>query len=318
MAELSLLPLAMRMAGPREALWHAIIRKNYGCTHFIVGRDHAGCKGHNGEAFYGDYDAHNLLDVHKDELGIEIVPMKNMVFVEEDQKFIPEDDIKEHHTTRQLSGTEFRRLLKEGKDIPEWFSFPEVIDIIRKTHKKGNDMGFTLFFTGLSGAGKSTIARIVEMRLCELTDRSITMLDGDIVRQNLSKGLGFSKEDRNVNVKRIGFVASEITKHGGVAICSAIAPYEESRQANRKTIEKYGPYIEIHVATPLNICRNRDVKGLYAKAEQGLIQNFTGVSDPYEEPLKAELSIDTDHREPEECAEEIIKYLVDCDLLSNS
>jgi sulfate adenylyltransferase len=310
-AELSLLPIAMRMAGPREALWHALIRKNYGCTHFIVGRDHAGPgKDANGIPFYGPYEAQDMVKEYEKEIGIKLVTPKEMVYVEEEQIYLPVNEVKEGYTVKNISGTELRALLRRGGEIPEWFSFPEVIKELRRTEQ--NRTGFTVFFTGLSGAGKSTIAQLLLTRLQELTGRNITFLDGDIVRQHLSKGLGFSKEDRNTNIERIGFVAAEVVRHGGIAICSAIAPYKESRDKNRLAIQEIGSYIEVYVSTPIEECKRRDTKGLYAKAEQGTIKGFTGVDDPYEIPENTEIVIDTCTMSPEESVEKVVAYLLEC------
>jgi len=307
---LSLLPLAMRMGGPREAVWHAIIRKNYGCTHFIVGRDHAGPgKNSQGEDFYGAYDAQDLMNEFKDELGIEMVPFQMMVYVEDKAEYRPIDDIKEGEKTLNISGTEFRRRLSEGLDIPEWFSYPKVVAELRKRYPARHKQGFTVFFTGLSGSGKSTIANALLNKLMETGDRSITLLDGDVVRKNLSSELGFSKEHRNLNIQRIGYVASEITKNGGIAICAPIAPYTQTRREVRSMIEGLGGFVEVHVATSLEECEKRDRKGLYAKAREGIIKEFTGISDPYEVPEKPELSIDTVGITPDEAAQRVILKL---------
>ena len=284
---LSLLPLAMRMAGPREALWHAIIRRNYGCTHFIVGRDHAGPgKGSDGKPFYGPYDAQEMLTEHAGEIGITMVPFRNMVYVDQLAEYVPDDAIPAGMQKLEISGTELRRRLHDGLEIPEWFSYPEVIEELRRTHPPRHGQGFTVFFTGLSGAGKSTLANALMVKLMELGGRAVTLLDGDIVRKHLSSELGFSKEHRDLNVRRIGFVASEIAKNGGIAICAPIAPYAETRREVRSMVEPHGGFIEVYVATPLEICEQRDRKGLYAKARAGLIKGFTGISDPYEEPEK--------------------------------
>lgn len=308
-AKLSLLPLAMRMAGPREALWHALIRKNYGATHFIVGRDHAGPgKDKKGVPFYGDFDAQDLVKEHEKEAGINLVPFEFMVYVEEKDAYVPLSQVDKKDTVKNISGTELREMLRKGEAIPSWFSFPEVVEELQRGARQ-NAVGFTVFFTGLSGAGKSTIAELLYSRLIDEYERTVTFLDGDVVRDNLSKGLTHSKEDRDTNVKRIGFVAREVTKHGGIALCSAIAPYEEARKENREQISEVGEYIEVFVATPLEECKKRDTKGLYKKAEQGLIKNFTGISDPYEEPTDAEIDIDTSDRPVEESVQIIIDYL---------
>ncbi len=307
---LSLLPLAMRMGGPREALWHAIIRKNYGFTHFIVGRDHAGPgKNSKGEDFYGPYDAQELVKKHQDELGITLVPFRMMVYVKERGGYAPVDETKEGETVLNISGTEFRRRLQEGLDIPEWFSFPDVVAELRRTHPPRNRQGFTVFFTGLSGSGKSTIANALMVKLMELGGRSVTLLDGDLVRKHLSSELGFSKEHRDINIRRIGYVASEITKNGGVAICAPIAPYAGTRREVREMIEPLGGFIEVHVATPLEVCEARDRKGLYAKARAGVIKEFTGISDPYEAPEVPELRIDTREMSAGEAAQAIVLKL---------
>jgi sulfate adenylyltransferase len=309
-AKLALLNLAMRMAGPREALWHAIIRKNHGCTHFIVGRDHAG-PGTNGdgEPFYGHYDAQELLAEHQVELGVTMVPFKHMVYVEDSSRFMPVDEVPEGARVLNISGTDLRERLLDGREIPEWFTYPEVADELRRTHPARSKQGFTVFFTGLSGSGKSTIANAVMVKLLEMGGRPVTLLDGDIVRTNLSSELGFSKEHRNLNVRRIGFVASEITKNGGIALCAPIAPYESVRNENRELIAPRGGYILVHVSTPLEVCERRDRKGLYAKARSGLISEFTGISDPYEVPADADLSIDTTDISPEEAANMVILHL---------
>ena len=304
---LSLLPLAMRMAGPREALWHGIIRKNYGCTHFIVGRDHAGPgKNSQGEDFYGPYDAQELFVKHHEELDITLVPFQLMVYVQERAQYAPINEVKEDETQMNISGTELRRRLREGLDIPEWFSYPEVVEELRKTHPPRHGQGFTVFFTGLSGSGKSTIANALMTKLMELGGRRVTLLDGDLVRKNLSSELGFSKEHRDLNILRIGYVASEITKNGGIAICAPIAPYTATRRKVREGIEAVGGFLEIHVATPLEVCEARDRKGLYAKARAGVIKEFTGISDPYEEPENPEMRIDTQDMSPDQAAHRIL------------
>ncbi|HVS12417.1 MAG TPA: bifunctional sulfate adenylyltransferase/adenylylsulfate kinase [Thermoanaerobaculia bacterium] len=309
-AYLSLLPLAMRMAGPREAVWHAIIRKNHGCTHFIVGRDHAG-PGNDakGNPFYGPYAAQELLEAHQAELEIEMVPFQMMVYVEDRATYQPVDEVEPGARTLDISGTELRRRLAQGLDIPEWFTFPEVAEELRRTHPPRAKQGFTVFFTGLSGAGKSTIARALQVKLLEMGGRPVTLLDGDVVRTNLSSELGFSKEHRDLNIKRIGFVASEITKNGGIAICAPIAPYDSVRREVRELIEPLGGFVLCFVATPLEVCEQRDRKGLYAKARAGILKGFTGISDPYEDPEDADLVIDTEAYSPEEAAQKVILHL---------
>jgi sulfate adenylyltransferase len=305
--QLSLLNLAMRMAGPREALWHAIIRKNYGCTHFIVGRDHAGPgNDRNGQPFYGPYDAQELYRQYEDELDIALVPFKNMVYVENKAEYMAEDETEPGDKVLNLSGTEFRRRLQEGLDIPEWFSYPKVVSELRKAHPPKHEQGFTVFFTGLSGSGKSTVANALLIKLLEDGSRPVTLLDGDIVRKNLSSELTFSKEHRDLNIQRIGFVASEITKNGGIAICAPIAPYTSTRRVVRELISPLGGFIEIHVATPIEVCEGRDRKGLYAKARAGILKGFTGIDDPYEEPESPEVVIDTAELTPDLAAHRIL------------
>ncbi|MGB5587381.1 MAG: adenylyl-sulfate kinase, partial [Gammaproteobacteria bacterium] len=307
---LSLLPLAMRMAGPREALWHALIRRNYGCTHFIVGRDHAGPgKNSKGEDFYGPYDAQELMNQYRDEIGIEMVPFKMVVYVEDRAQYVPVDETKEGETVLNISGTEFRRRLQEGLEIPPWFSYPDVIQELRKTHPPRHKQGLVVFFTGLSGSGKSTIANALMVKLMEQGGRRITLLDGDIVRKNLSSELGFSREHRDLNILRIGYVASEIANNGGIAICAPIAPYTATRRQVRDMAEAVGGMVEIHVSTPLEVCEERDRKGLYAKARAGIIKEFTGISDPYEEPENAEMVIDTREMSPDQAAHRIVVKL---------
>ena len=306
---LSLLPLAMRMAGPREALWHAIIRKNYGCTHFIVGRDHAGPKDRNGNGFYPPYAAQELMEKYKEELGIQMVPFQEMVYVADLDRYLPRDEVPPGAKTLSISGTELRRRLREGKEIPEWFSYPEVIAELRRQYPPRSKQGFTVFFTGLPSSGKSTVAQVLMTKLLEIGTRPVTLLDGDIVRKHLSSELGFSKRDRDINILRIGFVASEITKNGGIAICAPIAPYDATRRQVRDMISQYGGFILVYVATPLEVCEKRDRKGLYAKARAGLIKDFTGISDPYEPPQDAEIVIDTSKLSPEEATEIILDYL---------
>ncbi|HKJ70788.1 MAG TPA: bifunctional sulfate adenylyltransferase/adenylylsulfate kinase [Gammaproteobacteria bacterium] len=310
MMMLSLLPLAMRMGGPREALWHALIRKNYGASHFIVGRDHAGPgQDSGGEDFYGPYDAQELVAEFESEIGVRMVPFKEMAFVEDRAEYMPVDEIPEGATVKKISGTEVRRRLREGLEIPEWFSYANVVAELRRSHPPKHSQGLTIFFTGLSGAGKSTIANVLLARFREMGGRPVTLLDGDIVRKNLSSELGFSREHRNLNVRRIGFVASEITKNGGIAICAPIAPYRHVREENRQLIEGYGGFIEVHVKTPLAVCEARDRKGLYAKARAGQIKEFTGIDDPYEEPVGPEVAIDTSDLSPMEAAQEVLLHL---------
>jgi len=309
-AMMSLLPLAMRMGGPREAVWHAIIRKNHGCTHIIVGRDHAGPGSDSkGNPFYGPYDAQELLQKHEEELGIKMVPFKMMVYLPDQDIYCPVDELPEGAKTLSISGTELRERLAMGREIPSWFSFPEVVKELRRTYPPRSKQGFTVFFTGLSGSGKSTIANILLVKLLEMGGRPVTLWDGDIVRKNLSSELGFSKEHRDINIRRIGFVAAENTKNGGIALCAPIAPYENIRKENRELISKYGGYILVYVATSLEVCEQRDTKGLYAKARAGIIKEFTGISDPYEVPNDADLVLDTVDVTPEECAQQVVLHL---------
>ncbi|MEM7270547.1 MAG: bifunctional sulfate adenylyltransferase/adenylylsulfate kinase [Pseudomonadota bacterium] len=314
---MSLLNLAMRMAGPREALWHALIRRNHGCTHFIVGRDHAGPgKNSAGEDFYGPYDAQDMVTEYADEIGLEMVPFKHMVYVQERAEYQPADEVAQDATVLNISGTELRRRLQEGLEIPEWFSFPEVVEELRKTKPARSKQGFTVFFTGLSGSGKSTIANALMVKLMELGGRPVTLLDGDVVRKHLSSELGFSKEHRDINIRRIGYVASEITKNGGIAICAPIAPYTATRRSVREMIEAYGAFIEVHVATSVEECERRDRKGLYKLAREGKIKEFTGISDPYEAPEAPELKVDTVNVSPDDCAHDVMLKLESMGLIA--
>jgi sulfate adenylyltransferase len=307
---LSLLPLAMRMAGPREALWHALIRKNYGCHFFIIGRDHAGPGvDQAGNPYYEPYAAQELVKQYQDEIEIQMIPSEEMVYIKEKDKFCPRGEISGDDTIKTLSGTELRDLLRSGFEVPDWYTFPEVIEELKKAYPPRHKQGFTVFLTGLSGSGKSTIAKVLLSRFLEMGDRPVTLLDGDIVRTHLSNELGFSKEHRDINVRRIGFVASEITKNKGIAICAPIAPYRLSRRQIREMIEQYGGFIETHVATPLEVCEQRDRKGIYAKARAGLIKGFTGVDDPYEVPERPEARVDTTDMTPDEAAQEILLEL---------
>ena len=316
---MSLLNLAMRMAGPREAVWHGLIRKNHGCTHMIVGRDHAGPgKNSAGKDFYGPYDAQDLFRQHEAEIGIEMVDFKHMVFVQERAQYEPADEIadKDNVTILNISGTELRRRLREGLEIPEWFSFPEVVRELRRTSPPRSQQGFTVFFTGLSGSGKSTIANALMVKLMEMGGRPTTLLDGDVVRKHLSSELGFSKEHRDINIRRIGYVASEITKNGGIAICAPIAPYTATRRAVREMVEAYGAFVEVHVATSLEECERRDRKGLYKLAREGKIKEFTGISDPYEAPTNAELVVDTESVDVDYCAQQVLLKLESMGLIA--
>ncbi len=307
---LSLLNLAMRMGGPREAVWHGIIRRNHGLTHMIVGRDHAGPgKNSQGQDFYDPYAAQELFRKYQSEIGIEMVDFKQMVYVQERAQYEPRDEVEEGATILDISGTELRRRLREGLELPEWFSFPEVVTQLRRTSPPRNKQGFTVFFTGLSGSGKSTIANALMVKLMEMGGRPVTLLDGDVVRKHLSSELGFSKEHRDINIKRIGFVASEITKNGGIAICAPIAPYTATRRAVREMVEAGGAFIEVHVATTLEECERRDRKGLYKLAREGKIKEFTGISDPYEEPANPELRVQTEGVDVDHAAQQVLLKL---------
>jgi sulfate adenylyltransferase len=307
----------MRMAGPREALWHALIRRNHGCTHFIVGRDHAGPGANSaGQDFYGPYDAQEMVTEYASEIGIEMLPFKHMVYVQEKAQYEPADEVEKGMTVLNISGTELRRRLSEGLDIPEWFSFPEVVTELRRTKPPRAQQGFTVFFTGLSGSGKSTIANAMMVKLMELGGRPVTLLDGDVVRKHLSSELGFSKEHRDINIKRIGYVASEITKNGGIAVCAPIAPYTATRRAVREMIEQHGAFVEVHVATSLEECERRDRKGLYKLARAGKIKEFTGISDPYEAPTAAELVVETEGSDVDQCAQRVLLKLESLGLIN--
>lgn len=305
--QLSLLPLAMRMAGPREALWHALIRKNYGCTHFIIGRDHAS-PGNNakGKPFYDPYDAQKLAKKYQNDIGIEIVTFHEMVYVASKAEYYPSNEVDKNEPVFTISGTELRRRLAQDLEIPSWFSYPEVLAELKRTFPAKNQRGFTVFFTGLSGAGKTTLANALLNKLYEIGGRSITLLDGDEIRQKLASELTFSKEHRDLNVMRVGYLASEITKHRGIALCAMIAPYQIIREKVKTMIEAYGGFIEVYVATPLDVCEQRDLKGLYQKARAGLLTNFTGVDDPYEQPTNPDLTIDTSQIEIDVAVQQIL------------
>ncbi len=308
--KLSLLPLAMRMGGPREAIWHALIRKNHGVTHFIVGRDHAGPgKDTDGKPFYGPYEAQELFKKHEADIGVTMVPFNMMVYLEEQDQYVPDNEVPNGARVLNISGTELRDRLNQGRDIPSWFTYPEVVQELRRSFPPRHRQGVTIFFTGLSGSGKSTIANVLLTKFLETGGRPVTILDGDLVRKHLSSELGFSKEHRDINIRRIGYVASEITKNGGIAICAPIAPYDSTRKAVRGMIEPVGGFILVHIATSVETCEQRDRKGLYAKARAGILKEFTGISDPYEEPKDADVVINTADVSPEEAAQQIILHM---------
>ena len=293
MAILGLLPLAMRMGGPREAIWHAIIRKNHGATHFIVGRDHAGPgKNSAGVDFYGPYDAQYAVEKFREELGIEVVPFQQMIYLPDSDEYKPDDEVPSGVRTLNISGTELRSRLRSGKDIPEWFSYPEVVRVLRQSHPPRFAQGFTVFLTGYLNSGKSAVARALQVTLNQQGGRSVSLLLGDTVRSELSSELGFSREDRNKNIGRIAFVAAELTKAGAAVIASPIAPFESSRKAARDTVGQFGSFYLVHVATPLEYCERTDRRGIYERARRGDIKGFTGVDDPYEVPEQPDLVVD--------------------------
>jgi sulfate adenylyltransferase len=311
---LSLLPLAMRMGGPREALWHAIIRRNYGANHLIVGRDHAGPgKDSNGEPFYGPYDAQDLVTEYEEEVGVKMVPFRMVMYLPDEDRYEEVSKIPEGTQTMALSGTQVREdYLGKGVSLPTWFTRPAVAEILTESFPPAHRQGVCLWFTGLSGSGKSTISEVLRTMLFE-HGRNVTMLDGDVVRTHLSKGLGFSKEDRDINVRRIGWVASEMVRHGGIVICAAVSPYRATRNEVRAMMPD--KFIEVFVDTPLEVCEARDTKGLYAKARRGEITGFTGIDDPYEEPLNPEFRLETVNRTSKDNALEIIEMLIERGLI---
>jgi len=308
---LSLLPLAMRMGGPREALWHALIRRNFGANHFIVGRDHAGPGLDSaGKPFYGAYDAQALVRQHADELGVEMVPFERMVYVPDEDRYEEEGRLTPQQLTASISGTQVREdYLDAGRTLPSWFTRPEVAEVLHDAYPPRHKQGVCVWFTGLSGSGKSTTANIVKVML-EERGRHVSILDGDVVRTNLSKGLGFSKEDRDINIRRIGFVAAEIVRHGGAVICAAVSPYRATRNDVRNLVGDQH-FVEVFVDTPLEVCEARDVKGMYAKARRGEIKDFTGIDDPYEVPDSCELKLETVSVEPDVNARLVIDWLAE-------
>jgi sulfate adenylyltransferase len=308
---LSLLPLAMRMGGPREALWHALIRRNFGANYFIVGRDHAGPGNDStGKPFYGPYEAQELVKSYSEELGVSMLPFSELVYLPEEQRYEETSKISKNARVASISGTQVRQdYLNNGRKLPEWFTRPEVAEILAETYPPKHRQGVCIWFTGLSGAGKSTTAEVLTVLLHE-HGRQITMLDGDVVRTHLSKGLGFSKEDRDVNIRRIGYVASEIVRHGGLVICAAVSPYRATRNDVRNLVGK-DRFVEVFVDTPIGVCEERDVKGMYAKARRGEIKGFTGIDDPYEVPLHAEIVLDTTTHTPEKNGRLILNYLIE-------
>jgi len=307
---LALLPLAMRMAGPREALWHALVRRNFGANHIIIGRDHAGPgKDSHGRPFYGPYDAQELVREHEEELGVEMVPFQMLVYLPDEDRYEEASRIPEGARTESISGTQVREAyLEVGRPLPEWFTRPEVAEILRATHPPRYEQGVCVWFTGLSGAGKSSTAEVLTALLQEL-GRRVSLLDGDVVRTHLSRGLGFSREDRDTNVLRIGSVAGEIVLHGGVAICASVSPYRAARNLIRNLIGD-DHFIEVFVDTPLEICERRDPKGLYRRARRGDLVGFTGIDDPYEPPVSPEVILETTERSVEENARRVLDILV--------
>jgi len=306
---LSLLPLAMRMAGPREALWHAIIRRNFGANHFVVGRDHAGPgKDSAGKPFYGPYEAQEMMAQYEGEIGVKAVQFQELVYLMDEERYEERSKAPENAKIASISGTQVREdYLAKGKPLPSWFTRPETAKILTDANPPRHKQGLCVWFTGLSGSGKSTIANALVPMLLE-HGRQATVLDGDVVRTHLSKGLGFSKEDRDTNILRIGFVAGEITRHNGTVICAAISPYRKTRNEARKMVGTER-FVEVFVDTPLDVCESRDVKGLYARARRGEIKGFTGIDDPYEAPVNPEVVVKTTNATPEENARAIVDYL---------
>jgi sulfate adenylyltransferase len=306
---LALLPLAMRLAGPREALWHAVIRRNFGANHLIVGRDHAspGVDA-EGRPFYPPYAAQELVEKFSDETGVRVVPFRDMVYLPDDDRYVEVDQVPEGARTASISGTQVRETyLNSGRALPSWFTRGEVAEILAETYPPRHRQGVCVWFTGLSGSGKSTTAEVLISLLLE-HGRQVTLLDGDVVRTHLSRGLTFSREDRDTNIRRIGYVASEIVRHGGVVLCAAVSPYRATRNDVRNMVGG-DHFVEVFMDTPIEVCEGRDTKGMYAKARRGEIKGFTGIDDPYESPERAELVLETVHNDPETNARRILDYL---------
>ncbi|HYN89572.1 MAG TPA: bifunctional sulfate adenylyltransferase/adenylylsulfate kinase [Ardenticatenaceae bacterium] len=307
---LALLPLAMRLAGPREALWHALIRRNYGARYLIVGRDHASPgNDSSGRPFYGPYDAQDLVQQHSEELGVGVIPFRELVYLPEEQRYEEVSRVPTDARIASISGTQVREeYLNSGRKLPDWFTRPEVAEILSETHPPRHRQGVCIWFTGLSGSGKSTTAEVLTVLLLE-HGRQVTVLDGDVVRTHLSKGLGFSRDDRYINIRRIGFVAAELVRHGGIVICAAVSPYRATRNDVRNLVGS-DRFVEVFVDTPLEECERRDIKGMYAKARRGEIKDFTGIDDPYEPPQHPEITVQTVGRTPEQNARLILEHLI--------
>ena len=306
---LALLPLAMRLAGPREALWHAVIRRNFGANHLIIGRDHASPGADSeGRPFYPPYAAQEMVTQYSDEIGVKVVPFRDMVYLPEEDRYVEVDKVPSGAKTASISGTQVREhYLNSGRPLPSWFTRGEVADILAETYPPRHRQGVCVWFTGLSGSGKSTTAEVLTALLLE-HGRQVTVLDGDVVRTHLSKGLAFSREDRDTNIRRIGYVASEIVRHGGVVLCAAVSPYRATRNDARNMVG-LDHFVEVFVDTPLEVCESRDTKGMYAKARRGEIKGFTGIDDPYEAPERPEIMLETVRSDPESNARKIVEYL---------
>jgi sulfate adenylyltransferase len=306
---LALLPLAMRLAGPREALWHAVIRRNYGANHLIVGRDHASPGADAaGRPFYSPYGAQELVEQHSEEIRVKVVPFRDMVYLPDDDRYVEVDSVPEGARTASISGTQVREnYLNSGRPLPSWFTRGEVAEILAETYPPRHRQGVCVWFTGLSGAGKSTTAEVLISLMLE-HGRQVTLLDGDVVRTHLSRGLSFTREDRDTNIRRIGYVASEIVRHGGVVLCAAVSPYRATRNDVRNMVGA-DHFVEVFMDTPIEVCEKRDTKGMYAKARRGEIKGFTGIDDPYEPPESAEIVLETVRTDPESNARRVLDYL---------